>query len=108
MEENKKLAAPTNPKSVRAGLNFSHQQEGGLQMNCAEIAHHLKVIGDGKEAVGLVKLYRTGQLVGAGKVGIAVLGAAGIYGLGCWGYKKLVTYKEEHNHLPIEAAGSVQ
>ena len=71
-------------------------------MNCAEIAHHLKVIGDGKEAVGLVKLYRTGQL------GIAVLGAAGIYGLGCWGYKKLVTYKEEHNHLPIEAAGSVQ
>ena len=51
-------------------------------MNCAEIAHHLKVIGDGKEAVGLVKLYRTGQLVGAGKVGIAVLGAAGIYGLG--------------------------
>ena len=32
-------------------------------MNCAEIAHHLKVIGDGKEAVGLVKLYRTGQLV---------------------------------------------
>ena len=77
-------------------------------MNCAEIAHHLKVIGDGKEAVGLVKLYRTGQLVGAGKVGIAVLGAAGIYGLGCWVYKKLVTYKEEHNHLPIEAAGSVQ
>lgn len=56
----------------------------------------------------MVKLYRTGQLVGAGKVGIAVLGAAGIYGLGCWGYKKLVTYKEEHNHLPIEAAGSVQ
>lgn len=36
-------------------------------MNCAEIAHHLKVIGDGKEAVGLVKLYRTGQLVGAGR-----------------------------------------
>lgn len=31
-------------------------------MNCAEIAHYLKVIGDGKEAVGLVKLYRTGQL----------------------------------------------
>lgn len=77
-------------------------------MNCAEIAHYLKVIGDGKEAVGLVKLYRTGQLVGAGKVGIAILGAAGIYWLGCWGYKKLVTYMEEHNHLPIEAAGSVQ
>ena len=53
-------------------------------MNCAEIAHHLKVIGDGKEAVGLVNLDRTGQFVGAGKVGIAVLGAAGIYGLGCW------------------------
>ena len=35
-------------------------------MNCAEIAHYLKVIGDGQEADGLVKLYRTGQLVGAG------------------------------------------
>ena len=51
-------------------------------MNCAEIAHHLKVIGDGKEAVGLVKLYRTGQLVGAGKVALRSLVPLASMGLG--------------------------
>lgn len=51
-------------------------------MNCAEIAHYLKVIGDGKEAVGLVKLYRTGQLVGAGKVALRSLVPLVSMGLG--------------------------
>lgn len=74
-------------------------------MNGAQIAHYLKVIGKGREAAGVVAVYRAGILVGAGQIvagGVAVYAA---YRIGRWGYRKLMDYLQQNGY--IEAVGEV-
>jgi len=74
-------------------------------MNGSQIAHFLKMAGNGSEAAGIVAVYRTGWLVGAVQA-LAVIGAGyGVYRLGRWGYQQLMCYLHENGHIAV--AGEV-
>ena len=74
-------------------------------MSASQIAHFLKAVGKGSEAAGVVAVYRTGRLVGAGQA-LAVIGAGyGVYRLGKWGYETLMEHLQQNRY--IEAAGEV-
>lgn len=74
-------------------------------MSGAQIAHFLKLAGKGREAAGIVAVYRTGLLVGAGQT-LAVLGAGyGVYRLGKWGFEKLKEHLQKNDYIAV--AGEV-
>ena len=74
-------------------------------MSGAQMAHFLKQVGNGSELEGIVTVYRTGWLVGAGQLVTVVIAAHGVFRLGKWGYEKLVDYLQERGY--IVAAGEV-
>ena len=74
-------------------------------MSGAQIAHHLKVIGNGREAAGLIAVYHAGWLVGVGQTLVVISAGYGAYRLGKWGYKKLTEYIQENETIP--AAGEM-
>ena len=76
-------------------------------MNCAEIAHLLKSLGKGQEALGVVKLFNAGKIVGAGEVLIIAGGAIGLYKLCTWGYQKISNYIEDQRKTAIVVPGEV-
>ena len=70
-------------------------------MNGSQIAHFLKMAGNGSEAAGIVAVYRTGWLVGAGQT-LAVIGVGyGVYRLGRWGKENLMGYLRENGHIAV-------
>ena len=62
-------------------------------------------VGNGSELEGIVTVYRTGWLVGAGQLLTVVIAAHGVFRLGKWGYEKLIDYLQERGY--IVAAGEV-
>lgn len=62
-------------------------------------------MGNGSELEGIVTVYRTGWLVGAGQLLTVVIAAQWCFRLGKWGYEKLVDYLQERGY--IVAAGEV-
>lgn len=70
-------------------------------MSGSQVAHFLKVIGNGSEADGIVAVYCAGWLVGAGQA-LAIIGAGyGAYRLSRWGYNKLKDYKQNNKYIAI-------
>lgn len=65
----------------------------------------MKQVGNGSELEGIVTVYRTGWLVGAGQLLTVVIAAHGVFRLGKWGYEKLVDYLQVRGY--IVAAGEV-
>lgn len=68
-------------------------------MSGAQMAHFLKRVGNGSELEGIVTVYRTGWLVGAGQLLTVVIAAHGVFRLGKWGYEKLVDYLQERGYI---------
>lgn len=69
------------------------------------ITQNTKQVGNGSELEGIVTVYRTGWLVGAGQLVTVVIAAHGVFRLGKWGYEKLVDYLQVRGY--IVAAGEV-
>ena len=74
-------------------------------MSGAQIAHYLKVVGNGKEAAGIIAVYHAGWLVGIRQTLMVINAGYGAYLLGKWGYKKLTEYIQENETIP--AAGEL-
>ncbi len=106
-------SAPINPFflawmicCVRAmEIITQNTKQEGSEMSGAQMAHFLKQVGNGSELEGIVTVYRTGWLVGAGQLVTVVIAAHGVFRLGKWGYEKLVDYLQERGY--IVAAGEV-
>lgn len=77
-------------------------------MNGAEIAHMLKELGNGQEALGLEEIFQFGKFVGVAETVLSIGCIIGFCKLSRWGYKKLIEYIEERRNMPTQIVGSVQ
>ena len=75
-------------------------------MSGPKIAHYLKVIGRGNEWAGVLTVYRSGILIGAGSTLVVIGTGVGVYKLIKWGYGKCKEYFAETP--PIAVAGAVE
>ncbi len=77
-------------------------------MNGAEIAHMLKELGNGQEALGLEEVFQSGKLVGAVETVLSIGFVIGFFKLNRWGYNKLIESIQERRNMPTQVAGSGQ
>lgn len=70
-------------------------------MSAAQMARLLKNLGRGSEYAGILKLFRTGVLVGAGYAAIAVAAGYVGYRLGKWGLDKLSDYLQYRGYIAV-------
>ena len=74
-------------------------------MNASQLAHLLKDLGGGSMHSGILEVYRSGKIVGAGYTLILIGAGYGTYLLGKWGYEKMMSYLQEQESIAV--AGEV-
>ena len=73
-------------------------------MSGSQIAHNLKLLGNGSEAAGVVAVYRAGKFVGAAQALTAAAAAYCVYRLGRWGWDKLTEYLQARGYAAADEA----
>ena len=72
-------------------------------MSGAQMAHFLKQVGKGSEWAGIIGIYRSGWIVGAGQTLTVVVAGYGLYRLGKWGYDKLLNHLQDRGLIDAVA-----
>lgn len=70
-------------------------------MNASQLAHLLKDLGRGSMQAGILGVYRSGMITGAGYTLILIGAGYGTYLLGKWGYEKMMDYLQEQEVIAV-------